>query len=104
MLLNSVYALQLQSAITSVLDVLNGFAADPLFAEQFELVFGKSISSSAFQAALASLPQFEVRSDQDLAGALGAFSAQTGKIYLTESLVKGDPGQLNAVLLEEIGH
>ncbi|UXE62776.1 MAG: S8 family serine peptidase [Woronichinia naegeliana WA131] len=103
-LLNSVYALQLQSAITSVLDVLNGFAADPLFAEQFELVFGKSISSSAFQAALASLPQFEVRSDQDLAGALGAFSAQTGKIYLTESLVKGDPGQLNAVLLEEIGH
>jgi hypothetical protein len=103
-LLNSVYALQLQSAITSVLDVLNGFAADPLFAEQFELVFGKSISSSAFQAALASLPQFEVRSDQDLAGALGAFSAQTGKIYLTESLVNGDPGQLNAVLLEEIGH
>jgi len=103
-LLNSVYALQLQSAITSVLDVLNGFAADPLFAEQFELVFGKSISSSAFRAALASLPQFEVRSDQDLAGALGAFSAQTGKIYLTESLVKGDPGQLNAVLLEEIGH
>jgi Ca2+-binding RTX toxin-like protein len=103
-LLNSVYALQLQSAITSVLDVLNGFAADPLFAEQFELVFGKSISSSAFQAALASLPQFEVRSDQDLAGALGAFSAQTGKIYLTESLVKGDHGQLNAVLLEEIGH
>jgi hypothetical protein len=53
---------------------------------------------------LASLPQFEVRSDQDLAGALGAFSAQTGKIYLTESLVKGDHGQLNAVLLEEIGH
>jgi hypothetical protein len=86
------------------LDVLNGFAADPLFAEQFELVFGKSISSSAFRAALASLPQFEVRSDQDLAGALGAFSAQTGKIYLTESLVNGDPGQLNAVLLEEIGH
>ncbi len=104
MLLNSVYALQLQSAITSVLDVLNGFAADPLFAEQFELVFGKSISLSAFRAALASLPQFEVRSDQDLNGALGAFSAQTGKIYLTESLVKGDPVQLNAVLLEEIGH
>jgi serralysin len=103
-LLNSVYALQLQSAITSVLDVLNGFAADPLFAEQFELVFGKSISSSAFRAALASLPQFEVRSDQDLNGALGAFSAQTGKIYLTESLVKGDPVQFNAVLLEEIGH
>ena len=58
MLLNSVYALLLQSAITSVLDVLNWFAADPLFAERFELVFGKSISSSAFQEALASLPQF----------------------------------------------
>jgi hypothetical protein len=104
MLLNSVYALLLQSAITSVLDVLNGFAADPLFAERFELVFGKSISSSAFQAALASLPQFEVRCDEDLAGALGAFSAQTQKIYLTESLLTGDPARLQAVMIEEIGH
>jgi len=104
MLLNSVYALQLQSAITGFLDILNGFAADPLFAERFELVFGKSISSSAFQAALASLPQFEVRSDGDLAGALGAFSAQTQKIYLTESLLTGDPARLQAVMIEEIGH
>lgn len=104
MLLNSVYALLLQSAITGVLDVLNGFAADPLFAERFEFVFGKSISSSAFQAALASLPQFEVRSDGDLAGALGAFSAQTQKIYLTESLLTGDPVRLQAVMIEEIGH
>jgi Ca2+-binding RTX toxin-like protein len=104
MLLNSVYALQLQSAITGVLDVLNGFAADPLFAERFELVFGTSISSSAFQAALVSLPPFEVRSDGDLAGALGAFSAQTQKIYLTESLLTGDPARLQAVMIEEIGH
>jgi hypothetical protein len=104
MLLNSVYALLLQSAITGVLDVLNGFAADPLFAERFELVFGKSISSSGFQAALANLPQFEVRSDGDLAGALGAFSAQTQKIYLTESLLTGDPVRLQAVMIEEIGH
>jgi hypothetical protein len=39
-----------------------------------------------------------------LDGAAGAFSAQTGKIYLSESVVNGDPALLRAVLLEEVGH
>jgi hypothetical protein len=39
-----------------------------------------------------------------LQGALGAFSAQTGKIYLSQGLVSGDINKLEAVLIEEIGH
>ncbi|MFM7578726.1 MAG: hypothetical protein ACKO5Q_17560, partial [Microcystaceae cyanobacterium] len=40
-----------------------------------------------------------------LQGALGAFSAQTNTIYLSDSLLSpSQSNQLTAVLLEEIGH
>ncbi len=53
---------------------------------------------------MAVLPQIEVRSDAELKGTLGAFSTQTQKIYLSESLLKGDLVRLRSVLIEEIGH
>ena len=104
MSLNVLYGNILNTAIAKVITVLDGFVSDPLFADKLALTFNTTVTPAQYLAALTTLPAFEVRSDQDLKGALGAFSAQTGKIYLTESLVTGDPVQLNAVLLEEIGH
>jgi Ca2+-binding RTX toxin-like protein/V8-like Glu-specific endopeptidase len=92
------------TAISNVIEILNGFAADPLFGEEFILTFGTTVSAKMFKKALATLPEIEVLSDDKLEGALGAFSAQTGKIYLSESLVNGDRVKLQAVLFEEIGH
>jgi hypothetical protein len=104
MLLNVSYTAILKTAIADVTSVLTTFSSDPLFAEKFALVFGTTISSEQFLQTVAVLPQIEVRSDAELNGALGAFSAQTQKIYLSESLLKGDLVKLRSVLIEEIGH
>ena len=102
--LNASYTTILKTAIADVTSVLTTFAADPLFAEKFALAFGTKISAKQFLQTVAVLPQIEVRSDAELKGALGAFSAQTQKIYLSESLLKGDSARLRSVLIEEIGH
>ncbi|MFM7440235.1 MAG: hypothetical protein ACKO2V_16840, partial [Snowella sp.] len=104
MLLNASYTTILNTAIADVTSVLTTFAADPLFAEKFALAFGITVSSEQFLQTVAVLPQIEVLADGELQGALGAFSAQTQKIYLWESLLKGDLARLRSVLIEEIGH
>jgi hypothetical protein len=100
------YSPALRSAVADVLQSLGDFAADPLFAEKFKLVFGTEITPRRFRALTSpgNLPEVEILADGILDGAVGAFSAQTGKIYLSESVVNGDAGRLRAVLLEEIGH
>ena len=53
------------------------------------------------------LPDIEVRSKTELAGAVGAFSIDTGKIYLAEELLQNSRENLPSIvstLLEEIGH
>lgn len=104
MILNASYTTILNTAIADVTSVLTTFASDPLFVEKFALAFGTTISSEQFLQNVAVLPKIEVRSDAELKGALGAFSAQTQKIYLSESLLKGDLVRLRSVLIEEIGH
>jgi clostripain len=104
MILNAFYTNILNTAIADVSDLLKGFSADPLFAEKFALAFGTKISAKKFVQIVAVLPKIEVRSDVELKGALGAFAAQTQKIYLSESLLKGDLVKLRSVLIEEIGH
>ncbi|MCA2624882.1 MAG: pre-peptidase C-terminal domain-containing protein, partial [Microcystis sp. M20BS1] len=100
------YSPALRSAVADVLQSLEDFAADPLFAEKFKLVFGTEITPRRFRALTSpgNLPEVEILADGILDGAVGAFSAQTGNIYLSESVVNGDAGRLRAVLLEEIGH
>ncbi|MFN9176292.1 MAG: hypothetical protein ACK58N_17780 [Synechocystis sp.] len=100
----SSYSLALRSALADVVQSLVGFAIDPLFAENFSLVFGTKATAQEFEVLTAVLPDREVLPDEVLQGAIGAFSAQTRKIYLSESVVNGDSRQLQAVLLEEIGH
>ena len=94
----------LATAVADVTGVLTSFAADPLFAEKFGLVFGTVVSAEQFLQLVAVLPEIEVLTDGELNGALGAFSAQTGKIYLSAGLVTGDSARLRSVLIEEIGH
>ena len=94
----------LNQAITDVVNLLNEFADDSLFTEKVRLVFGVDVSSQVFKALIADLPEIEVVGDEVLQGTLGAFSAQTGKIYLSQGLVSGDINKLEAVLIEEIGH
>ena len=101
---NTIYTTILQASVGNIISLLNNFAGDPLFSEKFALAFGTTVSSEQFLQAVTTLPAIEVRSDADLAGALGAFSGDTQKVYLSESLVKGDSSQLEAVLLEEFGH
>jgi len=94
----------LNQAITDVVNLLNEFADDSLFSEKVRLVFGVDVSSQVFKALIADLPEIEVVGDEVLQGALGAFSTQMGKIYLSQGLVSGDINKLEAVLIEEIGH
>ncbi|MFM7578289.1 MAG: hypothetical protein ACKO5Q_15290, partial [Microcystaceae cyanobacterium] len=94
----------LTTAVADVISVLTTFAADPLFAEKFTLTFGTTLSSDQFLQLVAALPEVEVLADAELRGASGAFSAQTGKIYLTEGLLQGETARLEAVILEEFGH
>ncbi|MBJ7901598.1 MAG: hypothetical protein GC158_17155 [Cyanobacteria bacterium RI_101] len=95
----------LHPVVAEAIQTLLDFASGPLFAEKFALAFETPAPSlAAFRSALAELPDVEVLADEVLQGALGAFSIQTEKIYLSESVVNGDSRLLRAVLLEEIGH
>ena len=94
----------LNQAIANVVDLLNEFADDSLLTEKVPLVFGTEVSSQVFKALIADLPEIEVVSDDVLQGALGSFSAQTGKIYLYEGLVMGNTNKLEVVLIEEMLH
>ncbi|MEA5621335.1 hypothetical protein VB711_26385, partial [Cronbergia sp. UHCC 0137] len=51
------------------------------------------------------LPTIEVVAGSALNGAVGGYSLQTGKIYLSREMVElGDIGLLKKILLEEYGH
>ena len=51
-----------------------------------------------------SLPTFKILSADALGGASGAFSQQTGNIYVSSALLLGTSSQTAGVLLEEVGH
>jgi len=91
----------IRSVVADSVQTLLDIASGPLFAEK--VATGTPAPSLvAFRSALAQLPEIEVVPDKVLQGELGAFSAQVGKIYLSESLVNGDGGILRAVLMKEI--
>ncbi|MDH6059970.1 hypothetical protein NWP17_05880, partial [Chrysosporum bergii ANA360D] len=92
------------TALSNVIDLLTSFASQESLTEKLALVFGVPVTSGMFLDTLANLPDIEVYPDSELQGASGAFSGQTEKIYLSESVVKEESQQLVRVLLEEIGH
>ena len=99
------------SLLDSVKDLsesyLRSFAVDPAFDDKMILAFGKTSSefSADWLASQVTLPDIEVSSVEGLNGAYGAFSPDTGKIYLSEELLESDFQELiTAVFLEEYGH
>ncbi|MDB9343124.1 hypothetical protein PN481_06235 [Nodularia spumigena CS-588/06] len=92
------------TALVNVIDLLTDFASEESLTKKLALVFGVPVTSVLFLETIATLPDIEVYPDSELQGANGAFSSQTEKIYLSESVVQGDSGRLVRVLLEEIGH
>ena len=99
-------------ALTLVNEQLSSFTEDYEFQDKLILTFGNSINSQVYQQ-LWNSPEFnlesdiEVRSQSELNGAIGAFSRDTGKIYLSDSFLNQNANNLGAIadlILEEYGH
>jgi Ca2+-binding RTX toxin-like protein len=97
-------------ALGLTLNKLSLFAKSPSFIEQMTVAFGNSWSPIIAQDVLTELaggklPKIEVVAD--LGGALGAYAADTNKIYLSQKFLlanQTNPQAIADVLLEEIGH
>lgn len=91
---------------------LQQFALNRTFDDQIKIAFGNSADASTIKTAFAKgdfsdLPQIEIRSASEINGANGAFSAHTGKIYLSQEFLNfnaKNPRAITSVLIEEIGH
>ena len=90
-------------------------ASDNNFASILNLAFGEDIDAERAETlrqqwqnnAFDHLPEIELRSATEINGAKGAFSADTGKIYLSKQYLaqnSDNPAAIANTLLEEIGH
>ncbi|WP_414579272.1 hypothetical protein [Anabaena sp. CCY 9402-a] len=104
--------LVVDQSLDTVFDLLHQFANTPRFRENIAVTFGNSVDASGFQTAwmnrdFATFPPIEIRSAAEINGANGAFSRDTGKIYLAAEFITQNANNLEAitnVLLEEYGH
>ncbi len=104
-----------EQAIVTTQSVLREFAQSDTFLEKVTSTFGNSFDSTRLSSLRESwssgnfdwFPEIEIRSQQELNGANGAFAASTGKIYLSEEYITHNSfnsGAIVDVILEEIGH
>ncbi len=104
-----------ENVFAQVRQYLRRFATEPDFLSKMQTVFGDNFTrNSALGLSTAwakddfvSLPQIEIRSSQEINGALGAFSKETNRIYLAQEFIsknQSHPEIIAQVLLEEIGH
>ncbi len=104
--------LVVDQSLDTVFGLLHQFANTPRFHESIAVIFGNSVDASGFQTAwmnrdFATFPPIEIRSAAEINGANGAFSRDTGKIYLAAEFITQNANNLEAitnVLLEEYGH
>ncbi|MEG4497847.1 VWD domain-containing protein [Microcoleus sp. F10-C6] len=105
--------LRMESAIGQ--NFLSSFATSPDFLAKMQEAFGNSfdvekavkLASAWAQGDFSNFPEIEIRSEAEINGALGAFAAATGKIYLSREFLAKNAGNVTAVagvLLEEFGH
>ena len=103
----------LAAGLTTVYQQLTAFAGLESFWTNFDSIFGtgyniavaSSLRSQWQSGNFSQLPTIEVIDDQILGNARGAYGSSTNVIYLAASLVEtASPQQLEAVILEEIGH
>lgn len=106
-------ALDTISAIAQ--NTLSSWATSPDFLAKMQIAFGNSfdvekavkLASAWAQGDFSDFPEIEIRSEAEINGALGAFAAATGKIYLSREFLAKNAGNVTAVagvLLEEFGH
>ncbi|PZV20603.1 MAG: hypothetical protein DCF12_22250 [Snowella sp.] len=104
-----------ESVFAEVKQYLRRFATEPDFLSKMQMAFGNnftpnsvlSFSDAWAKGDFADLPQIEIRSSQEINGALGAFSKENNRIYLAKEFVRENqshPEIIAQVLLEEIGH
>ena len=90
-------------------------ASDNKFASILNLAFGHDIDADRAETlrqrwqnnAFDHLPEIELRSATEINNAKGAFSADTGRIYLSKQYLaqnSDNPAAIANILLEEIGH
>jgi hypothetical protein len=83
-----------ENAFSQVRQYLRHFATEPDFLSKMQTVFGDNftrnsalgLSTAWAKDDFASLPQIEIRSSQEINGALGAFSKETNRIYLAKEI------------------
>jgi hypothetical protein len=99
----------LESAKDLAQSQLQGFAQSQDFNDRIGSAFGQGRDVNKLRdiwlTGKISFPAIEVRSKSELGGAYGAFSQETGKIYLAQELINTNSKALiSSVLLEEYGH
>jgi hypothetical protein len=112
MTINNIVNSVVQQTFANVVVELSLFASDTLFAEKMEIAFGNNADVSEFQnewlnGTLKEFPDIEIRSRVEINGANGAFSTDTGKIYVAQELIDENTNHqqvITSTLLEEYGH
>jgi uncharacterized repeat protein (TIGR01451 family) len=99
----------LESAKDLAQSQLQGFAQSQDFDNRIASAFGEGRDVNKLRDIWLTgkiyFPAIEVRSKSELGGAYGAFSQETGKIYLAQELINTNSKALiSSVLLEEYGH
>jgi len=99
----------LESAKDLAQSQLQGFAQSQDFNDRIASAFGEGRDVNKLRDIWLTgkiyFPAIEVRSKSELGGAYGAFSQETGKIYLAQELINTNSKALiSSVLLEEYGH
>jgi len=103
----------LAAGLTTVYQQLTAFAGLESFWTNFDSIFGTAYNVSVAQSLrsqwqdgnFSQLPTIEVIDDEILGKARGAYASSTNVIYLSDQFVEtASSQQLEAVLIEEIGH
>jgi subtilisin family serine protease len=103
----------LSAGLTTVYQHLTAFAGlesfwtnfDSIFGTQYNIAVAQSLRSQWQSGNFSQLPTIEVIDDQILGNARGAYASSTNVIYLSDQFVEtASYQQLEAVILEEIGH
>jgi hypothetical protein len=103
----------LSAGLTTVYQQLTAFAGlesfwtnfDSIFGTEYNLAVAQSLRAQWQSGNFSQLPTIEVIDDEVLGNARGAYASSTNVIYLSDQFVEtASSQQLEAVLIEEIGH
>lgn len=114
-LLNSLNIQELEAVSFTVQELLTKLANHENFISLIKQAFGDNFDEGKAEQLrqewangdFTSLPEIEIRGTEEINGALGAFSSDTNRIYVSQQFITDNQSHSDAitqVLLEEIGH